>query len=93
VRVRARGDEMLVAAKGLRRRSIQSRLMAVYCRFELRCPSWINPTKAQHSSGPAVEFLKVLPPDLTTMAKCYNKKSIPLQVDAILRFGTKSKAH
>lgn len=44
-------------------------------------------------SGPAVEFLKTTPPDLTTMAKRYNQKFIGLRVVAVLRFGTDSKAH
>jgi len=44
-------------------------------------------------AGPAVDYLKTPPPDLTTMAKRYDEKSISLRVDAILRFGTKSKAH
>ena|ERR1700758_2134972 len=43
--------------------------------------------------GPAVEFLKEPPPDLTTMSKRYNEKSIALRVDSVLRLGTKSKAH
>jgi len=43
--------------------------------------------------GPAVEALKTPPPDLTTMAKRYNEKSIALRVDAVLRFGANSKAH
>lgn len=43
--------------------------------------------------GPAAEALKAPPPDLTTMAKRYNEKSVALRVDAVLRFGAKSKAH
>jgi len=43
--------------------------------------------------GPAVQFLKAPPPDLTTMAKRYNEKSVELRVTSILRFGTESKAH
>ena len=43
--------------------------------------------------GPALEALKIPPPDLTTMAKRYNEKSIALRVDAVLRFGTTSKTH
>ena len=45
------------------------------------------------SGGPAAEYLKVPPPDLTTMARRYNEKSITLRVEAVLKFGTKSKAH
>ena len=44
-------------------------------------------------NGPAVEFLKAPPPDLTTMAKRLNEKSIALNVKTVLRFGTGSKAH
>lgn len=44
-------------------------------------------------AGPATEYLKVPPPDLTTMAKRYNEKSITLRVDTVLRFGANSKAH
>ncbi len=44
-------------------------------------------------NGPAIEFLKAPPPDLTTMAKRYNEKSIALKVYAVLCFGTGSKAH
>jgi mono/diheme cytochrome c family protein len=44
-------------------------------------------------NGPAVQFLKAPPPDLTTMAKRYNEKSVGLKLEAILSFGTESKAH
>ena len=44
-------------------------------------------------NGPAVQFLKTPPPNLTTMAMRYNEKSIVLNVDAVLRFKTESKAH
>ena len=44
-------------------------------------------------NGPAVQFLKAPPPDLTTMAKRFNEKSVELRVAAVLRFGTESKAH
>ncbi len=43
--------------------------------------------------GPAVQFLKAPPPNLTTMAKRYNEKSIVLNVETVLRFETKSNAH
>jgi len=43
--------------------------------------------------GPAVEFLKVPPPDLTTMANRYNEKSVAQRVQGVLRFGPESKAN
>jgi mono/diheme cytochrome c family protein len=44
-------------------------------------------------SGPAAEFLKVPPPDLTTMAKRHNEKSVALKTKSVLVFGSGSKAH
>jgi len=44
-------------------------------------------------NGPAVEFLKAPPPDLTTMAKRYGEKSLVPKVTLILRSETESKAH
>jgi mono/diheme cytochrome c family protein len=44
-------------------------------------------------NGPAVEFLKAPPPDLTTMAKRYGEKSVVPKVTFILRADTQSKAH
>ena len=44
-------------------------------------------------SGPAVEFLKTPPPDLTTMEKRYSGKSVALKVRSVLTFGSGSKAH
>ena len=44
-------------------------------------------------NGPAVQFLKIPPPNLTTMAVRHNEKSIILNVDAVLRFKNQSKAH
>lgn len=44
-------------------------------------------------NGPAVSFLKTPPPNLATMATRYNEKSVVLNVDAVLRFKTESKAH
>jgi len=44
-------------------------------------------------NGPAVEFLKAPPPDLTTIAKRYDEKSVTLRVKAVLHFGTGNKAH
>jgi len=44
-------------------------------------------------SGSAVEFLKAPPPDLATMAKRYNEKSVALKVKSVLVFGSGSKAH
>jgi mono/diheme cytochrome c family protein len=43
--------------------------------------------------GPAADALKTAPPDLTTMAKRYDEKSVALKVGATLRFGAKSKVH
>ena len=43
-------------------------------------------------SGAAVEFLKAPPPDLATMAKRYNEKSVALKVKSVLVFGSGSKA-
>lgn len=43
--------------------------------------------------GPAVEFLKAPPPDLTTMAKRRNEKSVTQHVASILRFGPEGKEH
>jgi len=42
--------------------------------------------------GPAVQFLKAAPPDLTTMGKRYNEKNVALRVTSVLRFGTGRKA-
>lgn len=44
-------------------------------------------------AGPAADYLKVPPPDLTTMTKRYQETSVTLRVDSILKFGSKSKAH
>jgi mono/diheme cytochrome c family protein len=44
-------------------------------------------------NGPAVQFLKAPPPDLTTMARRYNAESITPDVASVLRFGTGSAAH
>jgi mono/diheme cytochrome c family protein len=44
-------------------------------------------------NGPAVEFLKAPPPDLTTMAKRYGENSVVPKVTLILRSSTESKAH
>ena len=44
-------------------------------------------------NGPAVEFLKASPPDLTTMAKRYNEKSVVPKVTFILNSGMESKTH
>jgi len=44
-------------------------------------------------SGPVVEFLKAPPPDLTTMAKRNDGKSVALHVKSVLTFGTGTKAH
>jgi mono/diheme cytochrome c family protein len=41
--------------------------------------------------GPAVEFLKAPPPNLTTMAKHYNEKSVGLKVRSVLEFGRKTR--
>lgn len=43
--------------------------------------------------GPAVEFLKAPPPDLTTMAKRRNEKSVTPHVQSILIFGPEGKEH
>jgi mono/diheme cytochrome c family protein len=43
--------------------------------------------------GPAVQFLKAPPPDLTTIAKRYNEKQVALRVTSVLRFGTGQKGH
>jgi mono/diheme cytochrome c family protein len=42
--------------------------------------------------GPAVEFLKTPPPDLTTMARRHNEKSVKLHVQTILRQGVEGNA-
>ena len=44
-------------------------------------------------NGPAVEFLKASPPDLTIMAKGHNDTYVTDHVRTVLRFGTESKAH
>jgi mono/diheme cytochrome c family protein len=44
-------------------------------------------------SGPAVDFLKTPPPDLTTMAKRNHGKFPAQDFVAVLNFGTKSHAH
>ncbi len=44
-------------------------------------------------NGPAVEFLKAPPPDLTTMAKAHDNSYVTTHVSTVLRFGTSSKAH
>jgi len=44
-------------------------------------------------NGPAVEFLKAPPPDLTTMANRYNEKSVTVKVEAVLNFGPQTKAN
>ncbi|MGB7436509.1 MAG: cytochrome c [Candidatus Acidiferrum sp.] len=44
-------------------------------------------------NGPATEFLKVPPPDLTTIAKRYGEKSVVPKVTFILRSDWESKAH
>jgi mono/diheme cytochrome c family protein len=44
-------------------------------------------------NGPAVQFLKAPPPDLTTMAKRHNEKSVVQNVDGVLRFQNGTKAH
>ena len=43
--------------------------------------------------GPAVEFLKAAPPDLTTMAKRNKGKFPATDFAAVLHFGTGSRAH
>lgn len=42
--------------------------------------------------GPAVDYLKGVPPDLTTM-KQRGVRDVNLRVQAVLTFGTESKAH
>jgi hypothetical protein len=44
-------------------------------------------------TGPAVQFLRVPPPDLTTMDLRYSKQSVGLKVSSLLRFGTTNSAH
>ena len=44
-------------------------------------------------NGPAAQYLKLPPPDLTTMTQRYNEKSVALRVSEVLRFNTESKAH
>jgi mono/diheme cytochrome c family protein len=44
-------------------------------------------------NGPAVEFLKAPPADLTTLAKRNQGKFPSQQFNGILNFGTKSRAH
>ena len=44
-------------------------------------------------NGPAAEFLKAPPPDLTTMATRSKGKSVSARTEAVLRMGTGNKAH
>jgi len=44
-------------------------------------------------NGPAVQFLKTPPPDLTTMDKRYYPTSVASKVSAVLRSGTASRVH
>lgn len=44
-------------------------------------------------NGPAVDFLKATPPDLTTLAKRHSETSVAVPVREVLVFGTGSKAH
>ncbi|MGA8152277.1 MAG: cytochrome c [Terriglobales bacterium] len=48
---------------------------------------------AGKGDGPVVEFLKVPPPDLTTMAKRNNGEFPAEHFAAVLRFGTESHPH
>lgn len=44
-------------------------------------------------NGPAAQFLKTPPPDLTTIGNRYAGKSVATKVSAVLRSGTASRAH
>jgi mono/diheme cytochrome c family protein len=44
-------------------------------------------------TGPAAQYLRIPPPDLTTMSRRYNEQSVMVRVRAVLRFNTESKAH
>ncbi len=44
-------------------------------------------------NGPAVEFLKAPPPDLTIMGKGHDDMYVTNHVRTVLRFGTENKAH
>ncbi len=44
-------------------------------------------------NGPAVQFLKTPPPDLTTIGNRYTGKTVASKVAAVLRSGTASRVH